>query len=269
MPTILPIADIIELGDISNYLALNYESKSGLYRPTVIKPTPPIIIAMVTDALRWGYNDGGGQNTDQSLRLVANYLYWLCGKFQLEAQRIMNGPGGGSVIPTPSGGGVPNPLDFYVSVSSTIATGETTVNFPQFIGYQVNFSRNETMQHTTPTTDGSTYYSWNAVTGDFTISQAAQEGERFRIMPDAGGTGSITPTSAFPFIVTSADFEADGVTLLDSRIVGTIFLISNNVPNPVLLAPTDFTYISGGIEIILPGFDANTFDYSIIVNQLV
>lgn len=272
MPTLLPISEIIELGRVSTYLSANYVAKqNGLFGGTVIRPTPPVLIAMVTDALEWG--NGVGAQTDQSLRQTANYAYWLYGKFQLEAQNIINGPGGGSVIPTPSGGGSPNDLDFIVSGSSIIPTGGTSLYIPQFIGYNVDFARGGIMQYTTPQPFGATYYSWNNVTGIFTLlgdTPEATEGESFRIMVDAGGSGgAIAPTAVFPFIVVSADFEPDGVTLLDARIPGnSIYLLANNTPNPMLTAPTDFTYVSGGIEIILPGFDASTFNYTIVVNKI-
>lgn len=271
MATILSIADIIEVGRASTYLSANYTSKKALFGGSVIKPTPPVQIAFVTDALDWG--NAGGAQTAASLRSTANYLYWMCGLFQLQAQNIISGSGGGSVIPTPSGGGSPNDLDFIVSASSFMVIGETSVSIPQFIGYNVDFARNGTVQYTTPQPGGALYYSWNNVTGIFTLlgdSPEAQDGESFRIMVDAGGSSSaVVPTATFPFVVTSADFEADGVTLLDSRITGnSIYLLSNNVPNPVLTEPSDFSYVAGGIEIILPGFDANSFSYTIVVNKI-
>lgn len=271
MPTILSIPDIIEIGRASTYLSANYTSKKALFGGSIIKPIPPVQIAFVTDALDWG-NSGGAQ-TAASLRQTANYLYWLCGLFQLQAQNIISGPGGGSVVPTPSGGGSPNDLDFIVSASSIIPTGGTSLSIPQFIGYNVDFARNGTTQYTTPQPGGAQYYSWNNVTGIFTLlgdSPAATEGEAFRIMVDAGGGSSaVVPTATFPFVVTSADFEPDGVTLLDSRITGnSIYLLSNNVPNPILTEPSDFSYISGGIEITLPGFDSNSFNYTIVVNKI-
>ncbi len=181
MPTILTIPEIIELGDVSTYLSANYTSKQQLFGGNITKPVPPVQIQFVTDALRWAY-DGGAQ-TAASLRSTANYLYWLCGMFQLQAQNIINGPGGGTVIPiTP--GTSPNPIDFIVSGSSLIPTSGTTVNIPQFIGYNVDFARGGVEQYTTPPGDGTGYYNWNKVTGDFTlIDGPAIDGERFRLSP--------------------------------------------------------------------------------------
>lgn len=182
MATILPVDEIIEIGDASTYLSANYVGKQALFGGTVIKPTPPVQIAWVTDALRWGY-DGGAQTT-ASLRSTANYLYWLCGLFQLQAQNIIDG-GGGSVTPTPSGGALPNPLDFIVAASDTpIIDGQSTVTISQFIGYNVELTRDVYPQYTTNPGDGSTYYSWNRLTGELVLfNGAAYTGERFRIFP--------------------------------------------------------------------------------------
>ena len=204
MATILPVDEIIELGKASIYLSANYVAKRRLFGGTVIKPTPPVQIAWVTDALEWGYL--GGAQTDQSLRQTANYAYWLYGKFQLEAQNIIDGPGGGSVAPTPSGSTLPNPLDFEVSASTTVATGETSVTLSQFIGYDVNFSRGGIMQNTTSLGDGSSYFAWNRVTGLFSIYPAAQVGELFRIMPDLGSGVSVSSNANTPdTIILSTD----------------------------------------------------------------
>lgn len=182
MATILSVTDIIDIGKASIYLSANYTSKQALFGGTVIKPTPPVQIAFVTDALDWG-NSGGAQTT-ASLRSTANYLYWLCGKFQLEAQDIISGSGGGSVSPTPSGGASPNPLDFIVASNTFIKTGDSTATISQFIGFNVEFDRNGQPQYTTNPTDGSTYFSWNKITGEFNLlNGAAQESERFRIVP--------------------------------------------------------------------------------------
>lgn len=182
MPAQFTIPEIIEFGEVSTYLAPNYVSTQSLFGGSVIKPVPPIQIAMVTDGLTWGY-DGGGQS-NQSLRSTGNYAYWLYGRFGLQAQNIVNGPGGGSVIPVGPTTDLPNPLDFIVGASSFIATGESTVNIPAFIGYNVSFDRNGQPQYTTNPGDGSTCFLWNRVTGDFTlINGDAQENERFRITP--------------------------------------------------------------------------------------
>lgn len=180
MAAILTIPEIIEIGKVTTYLSPNYTSKRALFGGSVIKPTPPVQIAFVTDGLEWGYL--GGAQTSASLRSTANYLYWLCGQFQLEAQNIINGPGGGSVIPPSPSTTTPNPYDFEVTPSSTpLADGESSVTLSSFIGYNVDFYRNGIAQNTTNI--GASYYSWNKVTGLFEIFGAAITGEVFRIVP--------------------------------------------------------------------------------------
>lgn len=189
MATILSVAGIIELGRVSTYLSANYVSKQGLFGGTVIKPTPPTQLAWVTDALDWGYL--GGAQTSDSLRSTANYLYWLCGRFQLEAQQITDGDGGGSVTPTPAGGSLVNPLDWEVGTTATgiapLADGESSVvldgtnGMPDFRGYNIEFSRGAQVQITT--TSSGVYYTWNRVTGAFSCTPAAFLGENFRILP--------------------------------------------------------------------------------------
>ena len=197
MATLLSIADIIEVGKVSIYLSANYtHKKASLFGGSVIKPVPPVQIAWVTDALEWGYL--GGAQTTQSLRQTGNYAYWLYGYFQLLAQNIISGPGGGSVAPTPAGGAFPNDLDFEVTAISFMETGDTSVTIPQFIGYDVDFSRNGIMQNTTSLGDGSSYYAWNRTTGLFSIFPAASEAELFRIMVDAGGGVVIQPSANTP-----------------------------------------------------------------------
>ncbi len=187
MPTILSVAEIIDLGKITTYLSANYMRSGALFGQRVIKPTLPVQIAFITDALIWGV-EGGGETT-ASLRSTANYGYWIYGKFQLEAQQILNGDSGGSVVPTPSGGGLPNPYDWVVGSTTSdtepLKDGDTSVTLTSFIGYNLEFTRNNLTQNTSVPADGiSTYYSWNRVTGLFTLNNgAAMLGEQFRILP--------------------------------------------------------------------------------------
>ena len=92
--------------------------------------------------------------------------------------------GEGSIAPITAGiSNVPSRLDFVVSATSVIITGQTTKTFPDFIGYNIIFSRNGSVQSTTDT--GGTYYSWNSNTGELVLfNGAAQEGDQFLIIPN-------------------------------------------------------------------------------------
>lgn len=118
--------------------------------------------------------------TNVGARGVANYLYWLCGKFALEGQYIITGTGGGSVIPI-NPGATPNPIEFEVTTSSFMVNGQSTVSIPTFIGYNLLFVRNNVPQSIVDM--GASYFSWNKVTGVFTCYPAANTGELFQLYP--------------------------------------------------------------------------------------
>jgi hypothetical protein len=113
-------------------------------------------------------------------RGVANYLYWLCGRFALEGQYIITGTGGGSVVPI-NPGATPNPIEFEVDNNSFITNGQSSVSIPTFIGYNLLFVRNNVPQSIVDM--GGSYFSWNKVTGQFTCSPAATTGELFQLYP--------------------------------------------------------------------------------------
>lgn len=173
------ISQIISRGDLSVPLSANYNAKQAIYSPALAAPNSPVLIAMVTDALRLA-NDRPEIYTQGDLLQIANYLIWLTGKFGLEAANITGG--GGSVTPIiPGSGSNVNRIDFIVSVSSTIATGEDTATFPQFIGYNIDFVRGGISQSTISTED--TYFTFDKSTGVFVCVPAAVESELFSIIP--------------------------------------------------------------------------------------
>lgn len=117
-------------------------------------------------------------NTDITIEGVAQYLYFLCGKFQLQARNLT---GGGSTVLVPPIPTMPNPIEFIVDGTTPIPTGGSSLVIPQFIGYNVYFDRNE--QPKTQLVAQGNYYSWNKITGLFQCFPAAQEDEIFSINP--------------------------------------------------------------------------------------
>lgn len=97
---IATIQQAIDRGEVSVYLSANDNSKGLMWGHRVASPISMITIAMVTDALAWG-NEGGAQSATD-LRQMANYLVWLTGMYGQQAEAILDGSGGGSVVP---GGG--------------------------------------------------------------------------------------------------------------------------------------------------------------------
>lgn len=56
--------------------------------------------------------------TDEDLPRCANYLFAMCGGYAFEAQRLINGGGGGSIVPSGSTGALnPYPIDVTIDAS--------------------------------------------------------------------------------------------------------------------------------------------------------
>lgn len=178
MAVLQTISETIAIGEVSTYLSGNDNASGALFGKRLNSPYSAVQIATLTDVLSWQYAD---YPTDDTLRGVANYLIWMCGKYGLEAQYIILGTGGGTVLP--SGANRPVPLDFQVTSSSIIATGASTLNIPSYIGWNLIFARGGIDQNTTNVGDGSSYYSWARDTGDFSCSPAAGESELFKLTP--------------------------------------------------------------------------------------
>jgi len=183
MAILLTIGQIIEIGDVSVYLASNENSRGSLFGKRLASPFSPVEIAMYTDALRFG-NEDDGDDVDNTvlLRQTANYVLWCCGKYGQQARNIIGGSGGGTVQPSGSGTR-PTPLDFIVSATSIIPTGSSSLVIPSYLGWNLQFDRNGITQNTTDVGDGSSYYTWTRATATFIASVALQEGELVRLTP--------------------------------------------------------------------------------------
>lgn len=190
MPTLLSILDIIELSDVAVGLAFNYVDKQKLFGGTPIRPIPPVQMAIISSSLLWGY-EGGAQSAAE-LRNEGNYLYWMLGKFQLEAQNIISGGGGGSVVPVPPLGNLPFPYDFIVSSVTSepnpLKAGDSFVFLDgtngtrDYRGYNLIFVRNNVTQNTS-SLGGPNYFQWDRLDGKFTCIGSAQLDEVFALMP--------------------------------------------------------------------------------------
>ncbi len=82
----------------------------------------------------------------------------------------------------------------------------------------------------------------------------------------ASGGGTLTGTSNIS--ITSSDFESDGVTYLNSLLVDdNVSVFWSDLPNFIYKDKGQWEYVVGspsnGIKILIPGFDANTFDYNL------
>jgi hypothetical protein len=174
MATLLTIPVIISVGDVSIYLSDTDNAKGALFGRRLSSPKSSVEIAMATDSLRWGYE---GNPAASTLRETANYCLWLYGKYGQQAQYIISGTGGGSVIPIP-GGNLPLPIQFIVSSSSYMVTGQSSKTISSFVGFNLLFARGSQSQSTINTEP--TWYSWDRDTAAFTCTPAAQEGELYQ-----------------------------------------------------------------------------------------
>jgi len=122
---LLPIADIIQIAKISQFLAANSIAKGTLFSPR-IDPKLAQTLYMERKAVEWGYNIDPSY---ASLRQTANYLYALCGGLALKAQEIINQ--GGSVSPV-------NPLVSniypFIITSANFEPDGVSYNNPLIVG---------------------------------------------------------------------------------------------------------------------------------------
>lgn len=242
------------------------ELSSGIRQGGVIDTGLPVQIYAVNQGLKWQLEYGPSNTTD--LTIIGNHLISIC-RHQFRAQGVLALNNGGTISPIVPSRNVPNRIDFIVSATSFIPTGGSEVYIPQFVGYPVQLIRGSTDQYTTPQPGGATYFRWNIVTGLLQLlpsgsGGAATEGESIAIIPDTGGDGDVG--QSYPFILTGSDFEADGVTYINSSIVGDqLMLFVTGYNQEWQFAPTFFEYTSTGIEIIVSGFDANNFGNIIVM----
>ncbi len=92
------------------------------------------------------------------------------------------------------------------------------------------------------------------------------------IVNGGGGGTPVTPITPAgdctggPIHITSANFEADGVTVIDTEWNNKVLQIFwNDIPR-FIYDPAEWTYVvGGGFRILIDGFDANTNDYNLYV----
>lgn len=180
MATLPTIQETIDYASLAIGYCANDNASGNLWGKRLTAPSSPVTQSIVKDALQWALD--GGAYSDESLREMANYLWWLISPYGIRAQYVIsNTSGGGSVVPTPSTR--PLPLDFIVSTTSPIPTGASGLSIPAYAGWNLNFSRGGVEQNTTDVGDGSSFYGWDRNTATFSMSPAAFEGELLRLSP--------------------------------------------------------------------------------------
>ena len=140
-----------------------------------------------------------------------------------------------------------------------------------------------TINGDTPTDQANLRELWAAVfstpetTGSQTLSQTLDNGgsaANKKITNLAAGTNpgdavNYSQISVYPFLVLSAAFQPDGVTLNDARITAAQEVYLEVDPFPSKLFKTrDFTKVDGTIVITNPAFNSVQQDYYIVIHKL-
>lgn len=261
---------------------LNWEKTAIVSAGGAVVASRPITVFMTTTptSLTWGdniYNEFVFINmTSNVIPLLGTLVYYNAFGTPIDeipANQVVNIVKSSndlwvqynSVLPAPLSGLVPEPLDFIVSSTSIIPTGGTSLTITDYIGYNLLVVRTSSVQHTTTT--GGVYYSWNKNSGLLTLlpnpDGAALVDEQILLMPVTGRGFVFQPSGDFlnPIVIQGSDFESDGVTYNDSRLVGQdIMMFVSGFNSEWQFEGTFFDLTSTGIIVTFPGFDAANFD---------
>lgn len=172
MPT---ITQIMSYYPIAQYEAVKDINNSGLYGGGKDCNLPQKIYNLGKSIQRV-FDDNP---TESTLTKTATFLYALCGVYGLKASSVTQSAG--TVSPVTPSSTLPLPIEFTVSGSSQIVSGDDNITLTGFIGANLLFVRGNIPQ--SQINDGGSYYTWNRTTGAFTCYPAAQTGELFQLIP--------------------------------------------------------------------------------------
>lgn len=133
MPT---VAEIIQIAEISQYLSLSSIRKAGLFSNVPNRQLPRLLY-MVRKNVDW-MNEL--DSSDDSLPATSNYLFALCSPHNLQAQNIIDGGAGGTVV-GPTSPASSNAFPMYIT--SDDFTDATAYDNPSLIGQNVFIFVNE------------------------------------------------------------------------------------------------------------------------------
>lgn len=167
---------VIDIAKLSQSYCLTEIQKEGLDGGGIDLLLPEKIYN-IRKSVEWLYDLNPN---DSTLQATSNYLYALCAPFNLKAENTINGGGGGTVSPVVPIN-APNPIEFIVSDSSLIPTGNSSLTITNFVGYNLLFIRNNISQ--SQVNNGDTYFTWNRATGSFSCFGAASVNELFQLYP--------------------------------------------------------------------------------------
>lgn len=293
-----PIATLIDIGQVSGYLALVNNAKQKAFKNGTIDDRIPLLIYCVTRTLEYSYETQPLTNTTAS---VGNYLYALCRRYVTAALNKM-GQGGGGIIVDPGSGQPINlrwvTMSFRVGdAGSPVLDGELsfTIDLTNILSDSVSFgfSNAAPLPRTGTVPVGQQTYAPTYTQSNMTITlaQAVATGEQYTLSfgRSAAGSSFNPPSVVLPtpyqegkflstdgtnlvwddtvIVITSVDFESDGVTYINTDLARHgVTVRLESIGGQLLAEGTDYvTILSGGITILLPGFDANTQDVKLSI----
>lgn len=293
-----PIATLIDIGQVSGYLALVDNAKQKAFRNGTIDNRIPLLIYCVTRTLEFAYETQPLTDTTAS---VGNYLYALCRRYVTAALNKM-GQGGGGIIVDPGSGQPINlrwvTMSFRVGdAGSPVLDGEQqfTIELTNILSDSASFgfSNAAPLPRTGTVPTGQQTYVPTYTQSNMVITTAAPmyNGEQYTLSfgRSAAGSSFNPPSVVLPtpyqegkflsndgtnliwddtvIVIASDDFEADGVTYINTSLARHSISVRLESIGAVLLNEgTDYTTIlSGGFTILLAGFDANTQDVKLSI----
>lgn len=295
-----PYATIVNIAYCSAIFADRDISRYRKYRGGTFR-TPdiylPFKLVLEAQLLEWRNNNFPN---DSALDIQANYVLGLCGQYLAEALRAMGNAGGIVINPT---SGSPINIegyreDFIVGTAGSLMDdGDTSYTIPLsgFIRKTVHFVYSGS-DGTLGVDTGGAYVTNITYGGTYVkidLNQPVRNGEIYEIWGLRATAGTVTgggSSSGLPVPLplqkgkflsndgsnlmwsdvleeyTSADFEPDGVTVLDERLRSFDFdrIDWENVPTTLYLSNGDFTPITDGDDIV--GFIINVADFNAGLN---
>lgn len=179
-----PIEDIIDLAEISAYLAEADQAKQRVFKGNVAIPFHPLLLNMESEILDFmnGFNP-----SNANLDAVANYVYSLCGKYLNEAKVILDaGESGGIVNPGEGTFVVGSKLlaEWTVGTDGYPGVGDTTYSNDALTGVPANrvlVFRNTFTQFHSDQSDGDTFITKNIDDDFFTFNVALSDQEKIQV----------------------------------------------------------------------------------------
>lgn len=289
-----PVATIIDIGKVSQGLALVDNLKQKSFKNGAIDNRLPLLIFLVRRTVEYGYEVDPLGDTTTSL---ANYLYALCRRYANLALNKL-GQGGGGIIIDPGSG---QPINLrWVNMSFTVGSAGSPVNDGelQFVINLTNilsdsatfgFSNASPFPRTgTVSADQQTYTpTYTQANMTITLAQAVHDGEQYTLdfgRSTAGSTFNppsvVIPTPYLegqyltndgtellwdnPMIsITSANFEIDGKTYINTALAIHTFRAFCDQINRFFTDIELTSILSGGFTINAAWFDANNNEYTI------